>query len=129
MGSNMTWRSWLSAIAGAWIIVQAWVFHTTGNVETAFVVLGALMMLPAAWTALDRPAEEIWRSWFVALFGAAITVSPWALKFTDNSAEMWLTALVGLVLGVVLGLWTALAPSAERDTTTTASPPAPSKSA
>lgn len=129
VGTNMTWRSWLSAIAGAWIIVQTFVFHATGYTESAFVVLGALMMLPALWSALDRPAEDLWRKWLVALFGAAITVSPWVLGFTSKGGETWLTALVGLVLGVGLGLWVALAPAeAHRDTGVDA-PQAPRKTA
>lgn len=106
----MMWRSWLSAVAGAWIIVQTFVFHATGSVETAFIVLGGLMLLASLWTALDRPTEDRWRSWLVALFGAAITLSPWLFGFTGKATETWATALVGLVCGVGLGLWVALVP-------------------
>jgi hypothetical protein len=108
VGSNMTWRSWLSAAAGAWIIIQTFVFHATGNVAAAFAVLGALMILAAIWTALDRPAEDLWRGWMVALFGAALTLSPWLLGLTGDAVETWLTAGVGLVLGVGFGFWSAL---------------------
>jgi hypothetical protein len=106
--SSVMWRSWLSALAGAWIVVQTFIFHATGRIELAFIVLGALMLIAAAWTALQRPAEMAWRSWLVALFGAAIAVSPWVLSFTGKTAETWITALVGLLLGVGLGLWVAL---------------------
>lgn len=106
----MMWRSWLSAVAGAWIIVQTFVFHATATVETAFIVLGGLMLLAALWTALDRPGEARWRSGLVALFGAAITVSPWLVGFAGKTAEAWVTALVGLLCGVGLGLWVALTP-------------------
>jgi hypothetical protein len=104
------WRSWLSAIAGAWLVVGGFVFGATGSALAAYIILGGLILVLSVWTALDRPRAAVWRSWLVALFGAAATVSPWALGRSSHGAETWVTALVAFVLALAPALWVALRP-------------------
>ncbi|MCL6595988.1 MAG: SPW repeat protein [Firmicutes bacterium] len=104
------WRSWLSAIAGAWLAVGGFVFGTTGSALAAYVILGGLILVLSVWTALDRPHAEVWRSWLVALFGAAATVSPWVLGRSGHGTETWVTALVAFLLALAPALWVAMRP-------------------
>jgi hypothetical protein len=107
------WRSWVGALAGAWLAASAWVLGATGRAFVGLVVLGVLLMAAHVWTALDEPTSRTWRSWAAAVLGALLAVSPWALGFSSHGALLWSTFLVALVAGVAPSVWVALRPGTQ----------------
>ncbi len=111
-----TWRSWLAALAGAWFVLSAWIFQANGIGYWGFILLGGLLILSGADTALREPSRMTWRPWLGALFGALLAVSPWLAGFASRSTEMWPTLGIAVVFGVALNLWIALAPGGMSET-------------
>jgi len=42
-------------------------------------------------------------SWIIALLGVALAVAPWVLGYSDESAAMWTSVILGVVVALVAG--------------------------
>ena len=54
VSSSTVWLSWVNVILGIWVLISPWVlgFHTFGRATTNNVVMGIIVIILAAWSAL-----------------------------------------------------------------------------
>jgi hypothetical protein len=95
-------QDWGTLIAGLVAALSPIWVSTTGERDArwALIALGALLAVTAL-CSLALPGV-VATEWLAVLFGLLLFVAPWVLTYTDRTAALWTSWVVGAI-AVVLG--------------------------
>jgi hypothetical protein len=105
---NMTsdWQDALNVLLGLGLFVSPWALdYAAGNAALNAHIVGAIIVVMAL-AALF--AFHVWEEWISAVLGAWLIIAPWVLNFTDHTAAMRTSFLIGIAT-LVLAMWSATA--------------------
>ena len=93
----------VNLILGVLLFLSPWLITGFSNraAEWNAWIAGALLIIFAA-VALSEYAE--WEEWTNLIIGAWVIISPWVLRFADNSNALW-THLIFGVLALLVSVW------------------------
>jgi predicted anti-sigma-YlaC factor YlaD len=99
MDNRIKSASGLNVLAGIWIIFSPWIFGYAGLPAAMWssVVVGVLIAAFAALRA-SSPASSPGLSWFNALLGAWVIVTPWIFTYEENAAATWDKVITGAIV-------------------------------
>ena len=122
---DFKWETGTNVLLGIWLVLSPFFFNYETGIQLASHALAgaAIAILAAARTWGEHTG--VWADALIALLGAWVIVSPWALGFADNPALTFNDVMVGaIVLAFALAsslvlrrepTFTGAAPSDRRD--------------
>jgi hypothetical protein len=98
------WEDWLNLLLACSLFISPWTLQIatgadynpvlTVAVWNAFIA-GTVIVVVAAMAIFQL---KPWKEWTNAAVGVWVAASPWALGFSDLTAMMWNTVIVGLLV-------------------------------
>lgn len=101
--------SGLNFLAGVYLLIAAWANGANAGARANGIIFGIIVAILAAtrFSGATRP----WASWVDALIGLWMIISPWVYRYSGTDWK-WNSIIIGIIM-IVLGVWSALAGSAE----------------
>lgn len=99
--------SGLDIVAGAWLFISPWVILMAYNVAWSNWIVGAVVMIIACIRAFGAYSAA-GLSWFNAILGLWVLLSPWFLVETATDAAWGCNVLTGAAI-IILAAWSAIA--------------------
>lgn len=100
MYDNRSVLEWMTAVAGAWILLSVWVLPSanpaielSGAVQVNHLLIGGAVVVLALAGVF---AFRMWEEWILALLGLWLIASPWALGFGNLGPFVISDVVVGL---------------------------------
>lgn len=98
------WQDALNVLLGLALFISPWALNYVGGSAALNAhIIGAIiavMALAALFTF------RVWEEWISAVLGAWLIIAPWVLNFTDHTAAMRTSFLIGIAT-LVLAMWSA----------------------
>ncbi len=114
MEQQVRTASGLSALFSLWLIVSPFVLGFAGSTGMWNAVVVGVLVLILSWARYAIPIGAAILSWFVALLGIWMIISPYALGMSGVTSLLWDYFLTGVAF-IAFGTWAALAsPGAAR---------------
>jgi len=113
------WQDWVTLVLGIWLFFSPWIlrFHPAlPGPSWNFFLLGIAMVVFAAFALNLR---TLWEEWVNLALGIWMIISPWVLRFSDNSAARDDAIVVGVIVALI-SIWaladsrTPIAPISDR---------------
>jgi hypothetical protein len=96
--------SGVNAVLGLWLLIAPWVldYQDRTEVVVSHVVAGLLLLTLGAFR-LGKPRTSPWLSWFNALLGLWLVITPFVVRPSASStgSASWNSILIGAVVAVV----------------------------
>lgn len=112
MSDNRSVVEWITAVAGAWILLSIWVLPwaspglvLNGTAQVSHLLVGAAVVVLALAGIF---AFRVWEEWILALVGLWLLASPWVIGFSDLGPFVVSDVVVGLFIVATSG-WVVLA--------------------
>lgn len=107
MYDNRSVLEWITAAAGAWILISIWVLPSAdpglmlnGVTQVSHLLVGAAVVVFALAGVF---AFRVWEEWILALAGLWLLVSPWVLGFSNLGPFVVSDVVVGLFIVATSG--------------------------
>ncbi len=95
----------MTGILGFALVIAPILFGYSHNAPALWTsVLVGLATIAFSWTEGKNHDSELWEYWSVVILGGTAVVSPFILGFTELTAALW----TSIVLGVLIALFAAM---------------------
>ena len=94
---------WITGILGLALIAAPFAFGFS-DINAALwtsVIIGTLVFVVSAVEAFRT--TDLWEYWVASIFGILAISAPFVLGFSDNTAALWSSVVIGLAVVVVSG--------------------------
>ncbi len=108
MEQQVKTASGLSVLFSLWLILSPFVLSFAGAIGMWDAVVVGLLVLILSWVRYATPTSASILSWFVALLGVWLVVSPYVFGMSGAASVLWDYLATGIAV-LVLGVWAALA--------------------
>ncbi len=95
---------WITGLVGLGSIVAPFVLTYTDNTPALWssLIIGAALVVTSALEAVERD-QDMLEYWAAGFLGIAAIASPFLFGFSDHTAELWTSVIVGIVAVLAVG--------------------------